>query len=165
MSIGTDVARIKGNITAALAAIADKGVTVPDGSTSDALASLIASIEAGGVSSVTGTVTLTGSWESYKLFTYDELVKIFGEPLPTLLVLFYSNVKVNTSRTDLVLWKSDESNARVCYKSSNSGSNVGIDSALSTVIPTLDERGLLINRHKTYYIAPIEYRYCIARYD
>lgn len=47
MSIGTDVARIKGNITAALAAIADKGVTVPDGSTSDALAGLIASIEAG----------------------------------------------------------------------------------------------------------------------
>lgn len=48
MSIATDISRIKGNITAALAAIADKGVTVPDGSTSDALASLIASIEAGG---------------------------------------------------------------------------------------------------------------------
>lgn len=48
MSIATDVSRIKGNITAALAAIADKGVNVPDGSTSDALASLIASIEAGG---------------------------------------------------------------------------------------------------------------------
>ena len=48
MSIGTDVARIKGNITAALAAIADKGVTVPAGSTSDALAGLIASIESGG---------------------------------------------------------------------------------------------------------------------
>ena len=48
MSIATDVARIKGNITAALAAIADKGVTVPEGSTSDALAELIASIEAGG---------------------------------------------------------------------------------------------------------------------
>lgn len=47
MSIATDVSRIKGNITAALAAIADKGVTVPDGSTSDALASLIESIEAG----------------------------------------------------------------------------------------------------------------------
>lgn len=38
----------KTNIGAALAAIAEKGVTVPDGSTSDALASLIASIEAGG---------------------------------------------------------------------------------------------------------------------
>lgn len=48
MSIATDVSRIKGNITAALAAIANKGVTVPDGSTSDALASLIASIKAGG---------------------------------------------------------------------------------------------------------------------
>lgn len=52
MSIGTDVARIKGNITAALAAIADKGVTVPDGSTSDALAGLITSIEAGGGTSI-----------------------------------------------------------------------------------------------------------------
>lgn len=48
MSIATDVSRIKGNITAALAAIADKGVTVPDGSTSDALAELITNIEAGG---------------------------------------------------------------------------------------------------------------------
>ena len=62
MSIATDVSRIKGNITAALAAIADKGVTVPDGSTSDALAELIASIEAGGSASGfaavdTGTIT------------------------------------------------------------------------------------------------------------
>lgn len=48
MSIGGNLQRIKGNITAALAAIADKGVTVPDGSTSDALAGLIASIQAGG---------------------------------------------------------------------------------------------------------------------
>lgn len=48
MSIQTEIDRISGNVTAALAAIADKGVTVPDGSTSDALAGLIASIEAGG---------------------------------------------------------------------------------------------------------------------
>lgn len=58
MSIATDVSRIKGNITAALAAIADKGVTVPDGSTSDALASLIASIEAGGGGNI-ATITFT----------------------------------------------------------------------------------------------------------
>lgn len=38
----------KTNIAAALAAIAEKGVEVPSGSKSDALASLIASIEAGG---------------------------------------------------------------------------------------------------------------------
>lgn len=58
----------KTNIAAALAAIAEKGVTVPDGSTSDALASLIASIEAGGgVKMVTGSFTLaedqTGTME------------------------------------------------------------------------------------------------------
>lgn len=48
MSVQSEITRISGNVTAALAAIADKGVTVPDGSTSDALAGLIASIEAGG---------------------------------------------------------------------------------------------------------------------
>lgn len=48
MSVQSEITRISGNVTAALAAIADKGVIVPDGSTSDALAGLIASIEAGG---------------------------------------------------------------------------------------------------------------------
>lgn len=48
MSVQTQIDRISGNVTAALSAIAEKGVAVPDGSTSDALAELIASIEAGG---------------------------------------------------------------------------------------------------------------------
>lgn len=48
MSVQTQIDRISGNVAAALAAIADKGVTVPDGSTSDALAELILSIQAGG---------------------------------------------------------------------------------------------------------------------
>ena len=48
MSVQTQIDRISGNITAALAAVAEKGVTVPDGSNSDALAELIARIEAGG---------------------------------------------------------------------------------------------------------------------
>lgn len=69
MGIATDLARIKGNITAALAAIADKGVTVPDVSTSDALAGLIASIETGGSSSSIrveqGSVTFTTNTTSY----------------------------------------------------------------------------------------------------
>ena len=64
MSIATDVSRIKGNITAALAAIVDKGVTVPTGSNSDALASLIASIEAGGAGFATGTLTFNESQET-----------------------------------------------------------------------------------------------------
>ena len=60
MSVQSEITRISGNVTAALAAIADKGVTVPDGSTSDALAPLIASIEAGGGGNVKlaiGTIT------------------------------------------------------------------------------------------------------------
>lgn len=68
MSIATDVSRIKGNITAALAAIADKGVTVPDGSTSDAMAELIASIEAGGGGNiVAGSFTPTSNMNTFKV--------------------------------------------------------------------------------------------------
>ena len=48
MSIQTQIDRISGNVSAALSAIVEKGVTVPDGSTSDALAELITSIEVGG---------------------------------------------------------------------------------------------------------------------
>lgn len=57
MSIQTQIDRIHGNVIAALAAIADKGVTVPDGSTSDALAGLIASIEAGGGNIASGSIS------------------------------------------------------------------------------------------------------------
>ena len=64
MGIATDLSRVKSNITAALSAIAEKGVTVPDGSTSDALAGLIASIQAGGGSAnniIAGSFTLAES--------------------------------------------------------------------------------------------------------
>lgn len=48
MSVQTEIDRIAGNVTAALAACADKGADVPSGSTSDDLAAIIAAIEAGG---------------------------------------------------------------------------------------------------------------------
>ena len=48
MSIQSEITRISGNVTNALAAIAAKGVIVPAGSNSDDLADLIALIEGGG---------------------------------------------------------------------------------------------------------------------
>lgn len=49
MSIQSEITRISGNIADSLAAVAEKGVTVPVGSTSDDLAGLIAQISGGGV--------------------------------------------------------------------------------------------------------------------
>lgn len=48
MSIQTQIDRISGAVSSALAALTEKGVTVPDGATVDGLADLIAAIEAGG---------------------------------------------------------------------------------------------------------------------
>lgn len=53
----TNLTTEQANITAALAALAEKGVEVPEGANSNALAGLIAAIEAGG-GAATGTITL-----------------------------------------------------------------------------------------------------------
>lgn len=48
MSIQSEIARIQANLSDAFAALTEKGVEVPDGSNSNALAGLIAAIESGG---------------------------------------------------------------------------------------------------------------------
>lgn len=60
MSIQTQIERISGNVASALSAIRDKGVTVPEGSNSDALAELIEAIQTGGGAS--GANIATGSF-------------------------------------------------------------------------------------------------------
>ena len=61
MSVQTQIDRISGAVSAALTALAEKGVTVPAGTKVDGLAALIAAIEAGGggtgVQVVSGTFT------------------------------------------------------------------------------------------------------------
>lgn len=89
MSVQTEIDRISGNITAALAAIADKGVTVPDGSTSDTLAELIQAIQAGGGdvnesedgfisrSATSYTNTRVTSVGAYCAYNYTDLTSIY----------------------------------------------------------------------------------------
>lgn len=57
MSIQSEITRISGNITAAFTAIVNKGVTVPSGSNSDDLATLIGQITGSSGSAVTVTDT------------------------------------------------------------------------------------------------------------
>lgn len=58
MSINSEISRLSGNVSDALDAIADKGVTVPAGANSNNLATLIASIPTGGGDDfITGTQT------------------------------------------------------------------------------------------------------------
>ena len=61
MSIQSEITRISGNVSDALTAISNKGVTVPSGSTSDDLADLIGQITGGGGASATTVVTTQDS--------------------------------------------------------------------------------------------------------
>lgn len=60
-AMATNLTTEQANIAAALAALTEKGVEVPTGANSNALAGLIAAIESGGGEIVTGTVTATNS--------------------------------------------------------------------------------------------------------
>lgn len=61
MSIQSEITRISGNVSDALTAIGNKGVTVPSGSNSDDLATLIASISSGGSLVITDVSNITGT--------------------------------------------------------------------------------------------------------
>ena len=61
MSISSEITRISGNVSDALTAIAQKGVTVPSGSNSDDLATLIAQISGGG----TGAISVVDTTDSH----------------------------------------------------------------------------------------------------
>lgn len=121
MSVQTQIDRISGNVTAALAAIAEKGVTVPDGSNSDALAELIASIEAGGGSSIWGGKFTTGSFVLAKETTSTYTIATSKDEAMTGLLYdgeILSNLDVYSSIGLLVLKKSTnkfiESNYAKC---------------------------------------------------
>ena len=60
MSISSEIARISGNITDSLTAVASKGITVPSGSNSDDLPDLIAQIP----NNYSVTLSLTGASSS-----------------------------------------------------------------------------------------------------
>ena len=64
MSVQTQIDRISGAVSAALAALSEKGVTVPAGTKVDGLAALIEAIEAGGGGVVFGVVTITSDSDS-----------------------------------------------------------------------------------------------------
>lgn len=61
MSISSEITRLSGNVSDALTAISNKGVTVPSGSNSDDLATLIGQISGGG----TGTVVIEDTTDSH----------------------------------------------------------------------------------------------------
>lgn len=74
LSIQSEITRISGNVTAALEAIAGKGVIVPVGSTSDDLADLIALIEGGGGEPTSMQVYIEQDEDGYLMLTDTALI-------------------------------------------------------------------------------------------
>lgn len=73
MSISSEISRISGNVSDALTAIANKGVTVPAGSTSDDLADLIAQITSGGSGGIVISDTTDAAGGTVRTITATEI--------------------------------------------------------------------------------------------
>ena len=113
----TNLTTEQANITAALAALAEKGVDVPAGSNSNALAGLIAAIEAGGGSVSIGDVTLAESGNSI------ELEHNLGA-IPNKAVLIRGANGVAKTRQTLFVVSEKKTGARCVYSGSSSTVNV-----------------------------------------
>lgn len=119
MGIAKDLSRVKSNITAALAAISEKGVTVPDGSTSDALAELIASIEAGGGGKfANGTITPATNISLGPGANFEIETGFLSENKRVNFVLLLLNGAVASGQynTHFIGYQSDQGRSAIAYK-------------------------------------------------
>ena len=91
MSIQTELTRITNAKAAIKTAIEGKGVTVPDGTLLDGMASLIESIEAGGGAGIaTGSFTNTISKEYTKIITHG-----LGT-IPKIVIILWDDIALNS---------------------------------------------------------------------
>lgn len=81
MSITSEISRIRQNVSGAMTAIANKGVTVPAGSTSDDLADLISEIETGGGSTGESGVKFI-DYDGTELYSYTTAQALALSALP-----------------------------------------------------------------------------------
>lgn len=93
----TNLTTEQANITAALAALAEKGVEVPEGANSNALAGLIAAIEAGGGNFNSGTYTPGETVDKTIRFTHS-----LGE-IPSLIVFFRESYTTSDTKNEAVV--------------------------------------------------------------
>lgn len=101
MSISSEISRISGNVSDALVAISAKGVTVPSGSNSDDLATLIASIQGGGytitdVSNATGTTAQISAGGGGGGATQHTIHLEFSDNTDTDIAVYYDDALLGT---------------------------------------------------------------------
>lgn len=128
MSISTEVSRLQDAKAAIKAAIEGKGVTVPDGTLLDGMASLIAAIEAGG-----GAKIATGSFTPTENCNYYEITHNLGEK-PTLAICLCTETGKGSFQ---VLY--DDSTQRIVRFNSNgylSGTSSTVNSTINQTKPS-----------------------------
>ena len=135
----TNLTTEQANIAAALAALTEKGVEVPTGSNSNALAGLIAAIEAGGVEIKTINTVLaeTISGKPFAIFELDK------ENMPSVVISFNapeSTAEMSTTSGYLVeiyfLVKNDPQSGFVQYKEYIWSYNIGVNKNLAPYVAT-----------------------------
>lgn len=124
----TNLTTEQANITAALAALTEKGVTVPAGANSNALAALIAAIESGGGKIVAGLYTPASTQSSRVTITHG----LGTDPTGVLFAKYHTDK--NATDTVLFAWKTGGLGIRhMIYNNSYSAAQISVSGAESQV--------------------------------
>ena len=133
MSIQTELTRITNAKSAIKAAIESKGVTVPDATLLDGMASLIESIEAGGGGGAgniaTGSFTNSAGYGVIALdvMTIDEWVTNYGAFPTTLYAAYFDENPETVTSGSCTLYCAScvlDGNAQICYATVYSGNKI-----------------------------------------
>lgn len=182
MSIQTQIDRISVAVSDALAALAEKGVTVPAGTKVDGLASLIAAIETGGdlpngaFYIGHGSFTPAQKTQNYNIFSIDELRNIAKQNAQQVsyfsLVVRIKNLAYYDMTAAVIyctFWVNpsgslqgvNKLNAFFSKNYSGTLSRESLSSGESTMNATT---GLTLNTPSSYQFAPTEYVWTLVGY-
>ena len=177
MSIVTEISRIKSAKSAIAAAIAGKGVTVPDGTMLDEMAALIESIEAGGAVVAYGIITPSSDTTTitveHNMGAIPDLFAIWGDDGYTaanyniLLINFRSNKLIFDKRSNVMIKSKNENS----YKygdaenaTSYSGTVVPFVFTEQNAVLTTASIGKGSNNAPTYFRSGVKFKW-IAVYN
>ena len=163
MSIVTEISRLKSAKSAIAAAIAGKGVTVPDGTMLDGMAALIEAIEAGGggggVLPTPFTNITTGTFILASLSYCNKYPITHGLGIVPTLFAVYNDVDVSKSGSVAYIIYLAHSNTNTTGHGAYADSKNNIKTALTASQVVVDENTFTFNSSENYFGSNRQFRW------
>lgn len=162
MSVQSEITRITNAKAAIKTAIEGKGVTVPDGTLLDGMASLIESIESGGGEGVLPTPftnITTGTFTLASLAYCNAYPINHGLGVVPIIFALYNDVAVESSGSVAFIFYINHSNTHAIKYGGFANSRNSVSGVLALDSFIVDENSFTFNRSNSYYGSNRQFRW------